>query len=240
MLIHQLHQLRAGKALDETADFVPPKEEEEERVWVENHTWRTNFPPPDDFNGDEEEFYGEHDYSRSCTLEERAILDRRYPTAFDNLRDDSLQADEATRDSFFAGLAEDVEDACEECAHPEPVEGSVPTSNDVPRSDDRPSTSSGGAQLEDQRPSLHQPPASPRAHPEPVEACPEQSRGGSQMDAPDLPHPEDRPSTSSGGAQLGDQSALAQPTSAFPQSAHPEPVEGSATDEVPRLHPDSS
>ena len=55
MLIHQLHQLRAGKAIDETGDF-DDADDDDERVWVQNYTWRTNFPPPDDFNGDESGF----------------------------------------------------------------------------------------------------------------------------------------------------------------------------------------
>jgi len=77
MLIHQLHQLRQGKALDEEEDFA--EVEDGARVWVEDHSWRTNFPPPGDFNGYEDGTYGDADYSRQCTPEEWTLLDRRFP-----------------------------------------------------------------------------------------------------------------------------------------------------------------
>ncbi|MDP9423783.1 MAG: hypothetical protein M3Q19_13300 [Pseudomonadota bacterium] len=103
MLIHQLHQLRQGKALDEEADLAD--EEDDPRVWIEDHRWRTNFPPPDGFNGDEQGYYGDPDYSRNCTPEERELLDRRYPDAFKDEAEEQRQADEAERDAYFAELA---------------------------------------------------------------------------------------------------------------------------------------
>ncbi|MCL6698378.1 hypothetical protein LZ496_06230 [Sphingomonas sp. NSE70-1] len=106
MLIRQLHQLRQGKALDEAADIDDG--EEEERIWIEDHSWRTNFPPPDGFNGFEEGCYGEPDYSRQCTPEERELLDRRYPDAFTDAATDQRQADEVEREAFFAALAEEL------------------------------------------------------------------------------------------------------------------------------------
>lgn len=104
MLIHQLHQLRQGKALDEDEDFTD--EDDGARIWIENHSWRTNFPPPDGFNGDEDGYYGEEDYSRNCTPEERQLLDRRWPDAFVDEAEEQRQADAAERDSYFAALAE--------------------------------------------------------------------------------------------------------------------------------------
>ena len=104
MLIRQLHQLRQGKALDEEEDFVV--DDDAPRVWAEDHSWRTNFPPPDDFNGYEEGSYGDADYSRQCTPEERELLDRRFPDAFIEEPDEERQADEAERESYFAELAE--------------------------------------------------------------------------------------------------------------------------------------
>ena len=106
MLMRQLHQLRAGKALDGDPDFA--SEEEEPRVWVDDHSWRTDFPPPDDFNGYEHGRYGDADYSRQCTPEERELLDRRYPDAFVDEAAEERQADEAERDSYFAALAEEL------------------------------------------------------------------------------------------------------------------------------------
>jgi len=103
MLIHQLHQLRQGKALDEDTDFID--DADEDRIWIENYSWRTNFPPPEGFNGDEDGFYGDEDYSRNCTPEERELLDRRWPDAFKDEGEERRQADEAERDSFFETLA---------------------------------------------------------------------------------------------------------------------------------------
>ncbi|MBA3730097.1 MAG: hypothetical protein H0W92_04755, partial [Sphingomonas sp.] len=135
MLIHQLHQLRAGKAIDETGDFADADDDDdddEERVWVQNYTWRTNFPPPDDFNGDESGFYPEDGYDRSCTPEEAILLDARYPSAFNDVRDDQREDDEAERDAFFAELAQEVEDEDKEGCdiappgdEPEPLSSSV-------------------------------------------------------------------------------------------------------------------
>jgi hypothetical protein len=103
MLIHQLHQLREGKALDEQEENIDD-EDDGVRVWTEDHSWRTDFPPPDGFNGYEEGCYGDADYSRQCTPEERELLDRRYPDAFIDEDEDQRQADEAVRDTFFTEL----------------------------------------------------------------------------------------------------------------------------------------
>ena len=103
MLIHQLHQLRQGKALDEEADFAD--EDDDARVWIEDHSWRTNYPPPDGFNGYEDGIYGDEDYNRRCTPEEGALLDRRYPDALVDEAEEQRQTDEAERDSYFAALA---------------------------------------------------------------------------------------------------------------------------------------
>jgi hypothetical protein len=107
MLMHQLHQLRQGQALDETGEFAG--EREEDRVWIQDYSWRTNFPPPDGFNGDEYGCYGEDDYSRNCTPEERELLDRRYPDAFTDEAEAERQADETQRDAFFAELAAELD-----------------------------------------------------------------------------------------------------------------------------------
>lgn len=104
MLIHQLHQLRQGKALDEQEDFAD-EDDDDARIWIEDHSWRTNFPPPDGFNGYENGIYGDEDYSRQCTPEERALLDVRYPDAFVDEAEEQRQTDAAERDSYFAALA---------------------------------------------------------------------------------------------------------------------------------------
>ncbi|MBA3667407.1 MAG: hypothetical protein H0W65_06765 [Sphingomonas sp.] len=123
MLIHQLRQLRAGQMLDEEEGSPPENDgEEDERVWAENYSWRTNYPPPPGFNGDEDGAYGELGYSRNCTPEERAILDLRYPDQFVEEEDEELIADEAERDSFFAALAGELEEAEEESPEEEQAE----------------------------------------------------------------------------------------------------------------------
>jgi hypothetical protein len=107
MLIHRLHQLRRGKALDEDEQITD--EDGDARVWIDDYSWRTNFPPPQDFNGNEEGCYGDDGYNRNCTPEERALLDRRYPDAFTDAAKEERQADEAERDAYFAELAEELE-----------------------------------------------------------------------------------------------------------------------------------
>ena len=51
--------------------------EEDEPVWYEGeeYGWRTDFPPPDGFVGDEEGRYGDDDYSRSLTPEEEDVVE---------------------------------------------------------------------------------------------------------------------------------------------------------------------
>jgi hypothetical protein len=103
MLIRQLHQLRQGTALDEEEEI--DDDHDDARVWTADYRWRTNFPPPEGFNGDEDGCYGDGDYSRNCTPEERELLDRHYPDAFTDAAEEERQADEAERDAFFAELA---------------------------------------------------------------------------------------------------------------------------------------
>jgi hypothetical protein len=108
MLIRQFHQLRQGKALDEEENIEG--DDDDARVWVEDQLWRTNFPPPADFNGYERGSYGEVGYARQCTDEEWALLSRRFPDALADEDDEDRQADEAERDSYFASLAEGLSD----------------------------------------------------------------------------------------------------------------------------------
>lgn len=113
-LLAQLRQLKSGRALDEGKDFDPdhpapePEAEDEERVWTVGMTWRTSWPPPPGFCGDEEGDYGDFDYHRQCTLDERDLLDRAWPDAFIPEVDEELEADQADRDGFFEELAAKV------------------------------------------------------------------------------------------------------------------------------------
>ena len=84
-------------------------EEDDDRVWIDDHTWRTNFPPPTGFRGHEDGEYGDDDYSRQCTPEEWAVLDARYPDDCARLGEHERKrlADEALRDSLFKSIADD-------------------------------------------------------------------------------------------------------------------------------------
>ena len=128
MLIHQLHQLRQGKALDENDEIVSGEEgdEDDQRVWTQDHSWRTNFPPPYSFFGDEDGDYGDEDYNRQCTPEECAILDRRFPDASVDEQEESRLADEAECAAYFAALAEPEQPPADEILPGEAGEGDRP------------------------------------------------------------------------------------------------------------------
>ena len=104
----QLHQLSDDfSQFSEDLDLEDKDPDERARIWISDHSWRTNFPPPVGFRGDETGIYGDDDYSRQCTPEEWAVLDRRYPDEC-ALPDDSVggrAGDEAQRDAMFAELA---------------------------------------------------------------------------------------------------------------------------------------
>ena len=75
-------------------------------MWTQDHSWRTNFPPPYSFFGHEYGDYGDEDYNRQCTPEECAILDRRFPDVIVDEPEEPRHADEAECAAFFAALAE--------------------------------------------------------------------------------------------------------------------------------------
>jgi hypothetical protein len=80
-------------------------EEEEDRVWWDQHCdcWRTNFPPPPDFDGAEDGTFGDDDYERDLTAAEDAAATARHEAALAAARAE----DAAARDRWFA-LAEDT------------------------------------------------------------------------------------------------------------------------------------
>ena len=87
-----------GDELDEP--YVP------KRVWQEylSGAWRTNFPPPPDFDGDEKGAWEEPGYSRSLTATELAAV----TTGSADEAIVTLEQDEADRDAFFAALGAPV------------------------------------------------------------------------------------------------------------------------------------
>lgn len=69
-----------------------------ERVWEGEYGWRTNFPPPPGFDGDEEGHWSDEHYERDCTDEENEIMDARREAELAAYRAE----EEAERAAFFA------------------------------------------------------------------------------------------------------------------------------------------
>ena len=81
-----------------------------DRVWQisDSGEWRTDFPPPPDFSGREEGDWEDEGYCRALTDEELAALVAAGiadPSEAEGVT--SIEADEAERAAFFAGLAAD-------------------------------------------------------------------------------------------------------------------------------------
>ena len=80
-------------------------EEEEEdsgRIWWDDdlEEWRTDFPPPDGFDGQEKGRFGGWRYSRSLTAEELRLVKNDIAAEDEQNR----AADEALRDAYFGVL----------------------------------------------------------------------------------------------------------------------------------------
>ncbi|PVX30215.1 hypothetical protein [Sphingomonas pokkalii] len=91
-------------------------------VWCDSDVgeWRTSFPPPDDFYGEEFGEYGEPDYARELSPEELEVLEAPLRAAREARRVAAAQE----RDAFFA----DGVDVIEVDAHGVPLWGAVATS----------------------------------------------------------------------------------------------------------------
>ena len=76
------------------------------RVWQEylSGAWRTSFPPPPEFDGEEQGSWENGNYARSLTAAELAAITGQPPGA-DII---TLAQDETDRDAFFASLAAPV------------------------------------------------------------------------------------------------------------------------------------
>jgi hypothetical protein len=76
---------------------------EEPRVWWDggDEKWRTDFPPPADFHGEEDGDYGDEDYSRELTADEEELVEapRRAEIAAQRVTEGEA------RDRWFAVLA---------------------------------------------------------------------------------------------------------------------------------------
>jgi len=98
----QLRQLRPENAAESAYCENDPDDglDEEERVWwdEDSYAWRTNFPPPPDFRGEEDGRFGDTDYQRELTPEEEAAATARHDAELAAAR----AQDEAARDRWFA------------------------------------------------------------------------------------------------------------------------------------------
>ncbi len=92
-----------AQAIQDFPEAEPAEAAEEPRVWWDGHAegWRTDFPPPEGFYGEEDGDYGEEDYSRELTAEEEDLVEapRRAEIAAQRV------AEGAARDRWFAILA---------------------------------------------------------------------------------------------------------------------------------------
>lgn len=95
-----------------------------DRCWwdEEEEIWFTDFPPPENFDGDEDGLWGTDKYQRTCTAEEVAVLeaDRAAEQAAERAEDEAL------RDEYFSLLKEEAADR-----HPGLEPGSACTSAEV-------------------------------------------------------------------------------------------------------------
>ena len=117
-LRRKLVHLCAGLALDESADDELDEADEDQdehddntligrdfgRVWEDDGSWRTDFPPPDNFDGISFGDYGDPDYNRAVTPDEADALAARFgrPGGHAAAR---KEADGETRELFFAMLS---------------------------------------------------------------------------------------------------------------------------------------
>ncbi len=103
-IANEVAQISAGSdAAPAAAEGPAPTPEEEAAamtVWhdEERDEWRTDFPPPDDYLGDEEGCFGEEDYERTLDPDEEEAWEAAYRRACEPLR----RAGEAARRAFFA------------------------------------------------------------------------------------------------------------------------------------------
>lgn len=91
------------QAIQDFVEAEPAEAIEEPRVWWDGHAeaWRTDFPPPEGFHGEEDGDYGDEGYSRELTVEEEDLVEapRRAEIAVQRV------AEGEARDRWFALLA---------------------------------------------------------------------------------------------------------------------------------------
>ena len=91
---HELHELHPGEEAE--------MDEDSHIVWQSEGEWRTDYPPPPGFDGEENGEYGDADYWRALSLAEQAVADAE-------IAEERARA-EAQRDAWFGftpGAGED-------------------------------------------------------------------------------------------------------------------------------------
>ncbi len=90
---------------DEEAANDPDEEDEGSLCWRQDElgetVWMTGFPPPDGFAGYQKGNWGDEDYERECSAEERSLLDRTVAAELGENRAEEA----AARDSWFGRLS---------------------------------------------------------------------------------------------------------------------------------------
>jgi hypothetical protein len=97
----ELHELHLDEELE--------TDEDHHDVWYDGGGWWTDYPPPEDFDGEEYGEYGDHDYRRTLTPAEQAVIDA--DEAAD--RAEELARGEAQRLAYFFGDAADEAGECD-------------------------------------------------------------------------------------------------------------------------------
>lgn len=102
----QACQLREAEDAEDQA-----MEDENYRIWPdeENGEWRTNFPPPQGFSGEQRHDYGAFSYSRTLAADELALVEADLRRE----REAVIAADAADRDDYFAALKAEMADSLE-------------------------------------------------------------------------------------------------------------------------------
>lgn len=92
-----------GEDSQPSQDFAPADAGESKPVWWDgdDEKWRTSFPPPAVFYGEEDGAFGDPDYSRDLTAEEEDLVEKPYRAEVAARR----ESEGAARDRWFALLA---------------------------------------------------------------------------------------------------------------------------------------
>lgn len=111
-IANEVAQISALSDDEPEPEPTPEEEAAAMTVWYdeERDEWRTNFPPPEDFIGDEEGQFGDEGYHRTLDADEEDALESARAEAFAPLR----QAGEAARRAFFA-LPDPANDPAPDC-----------------------------------------------------------------------------------------------------------------------------